>query len=338
MIDYPVIDADGHLLESVDEVRKHLPSRWNGRQKLTPSDGWDRGLRGRLPGQTPQSPFEQLRDMDVDGVDTVVLYTTAFLSLGRIPEPDFAADLAAAYNSWLAEFCQADTRRLKFVALLAPQDAKRATKELHRSVTKLGAVGAMLPTPIALRPDWGHEWWDPLYKEAQTLDVGLGFHAEGASIGHERFHNFIAVHTVDHPMEQMLALCVVVVGGVLERFPTLRLAFLEGGIGWVPFFMDRLDEEVEKRGAVEAPWLKAKPSEYITSGRCYFGAECGEKPISDAVRTTGDDCLLFATDYPHWDGDWPHTVETVRGREDLSETTKRKWLYDNPRRYYSLDL
>ena len=78
-----------------------------------------------------------------------------------------------------------------------------------------------------------------------------------------------------HPVEQMMSLTSVIVGGVVERFPTLRLAFLEGGVGWVPYWMDRLDEEVEKRGAAEAPYLTKLPSEYIKNGRFYFGVECG---------------------------------------------------------------
>ena len=102
--------------------------------------------------------------------------------------------------------------------------------------------------------------------------------------------------------------------------------------------MDRLDEEIEKRGEDEAPSLKAKPSEYLTGGRCFFGVECGEKTIADAIRTTGDDCLLYASDYPHWDGDWPHTVKTVTDRSDLSDITKRKMLHDNVARFYNFDM
>ena len=134
----------------------------------------------------------------------------------------------------------------------------------------------------------------------------------------------------------MMSLCSVVVGGVLERFPTLRIAFLESGIGWVPFMMDRLNEEIEKRGEEEAPWLKAKPSEYLTGGRCFFGVECGEKTIADAVRWGLENTLLYSSDYPHWDGDWPHTVKTVRQREDLSDSTKQKMLHDNGARFYNL--
>src|SRR5207253_2433137 len=98
---------------------------------------------------------------------------------------------------------------------------------------------------------------------------------------------------------------------------------------------DRLDEEIEKRGAEEAPYLTKLPSEYIAkSGRIFFGVECGEKTVPDAVRWGLEDTVLYASDYPHWDGDWPHTVLNTQGRNDLSDTVKRKMLHDNAVRFY----
>jgi predicted TIM-barrel fold metal-dependent hydrolase len=100
--------------------------------------------------------------------------------------------------------------------------------------------------------------------------------------------------------------------------------------------MDRLDEEVEKRGADEAPYLKMLPSEYVTSGRVFFGVECGEKTIPDGVRWGLEKTLLYSSDYPHWDGDWPHTVKVVRERTDLSAEIKKNMLHDNVARFYKL--
>jgi predicted TIM-barrel fold metal-dependent hydrolase len=134
----------------------------------------------------------------------------------------------------------------------------------------------------------------------------------------------------------MMAMIATIIGGVFERFPKLNIAYLESGIGWVPYMMDRLDEEVEKRGADEAPYLKQHPSEYVTGGRIFFGVECGEKTIPDSLRWSLEHTLLYSSDYPHWDGDWPHTVKTVRERKDLSEDTKKKMLHDNVARFYKL--
>jgi len=227
---------------------------------------------------------------------------------------------------------------LKFAALLAPQDPLAAAQELARAVTERGAVAGVLPTYVPQMPDFGDPIYDPIYEAAQCRGVGLGFHTGTAadSLGGQRFRKFLSAHTIDHPAEQMMALIATVVGGVFERFPNVRIAFLESGIGWVPYMMDRLDEEVEKRGANEAPYLTQLPSDYIKNGRIFFGVECGEKTIPDALRWQLEDTLLYSSDYPHWDGDWPHTVKIVRERKDLLEQTKRKMLHDNVARFYQL--
>ena len=338
MADYKIIDSDGHIVESVEGIRKYIEPRYD-RPRLFGGDTWDRNLHDKL-GANPQSPQDQLDAMDQDGVDVAILYPSSLLSLSFYKEPGYALAIAQAYNSWLHNFCQANPDRLKFSGLVAPQDAEGGARELRRAVTELGAVGAMVPINVPQRPDWSNSYYDPIYAEAEALDVPLSYHPGTGvfSIGNSRFDNFINVHSIDFPVENMIALCSAVVGGVLERFPNLRLAFLESGIGWVPYMMDRLDEEVEKRGEDEAPWLTMKPSEYITGGRCYFGVECGEKTIPDAIRTTGDDCVIFASDYPHWDADWPYTVSTAQGRQDLSQTVKRKWMHDNIKRLYKLDV
>jgi predicted TIM-barrel fold metal-dependent hydrolase len=337
MADYKVIDGDGHVRESIPALKKLLGPLGERRSIFT-GDAWDRQIRGTL-GQEPENGQQQVADMERDGIDVMVLYPTAGLGIGLIAEEHFASAVAVAYNTWLHEFCQANPERLKMVALLPPLDPEAAAQELRRAVTELGAVAAMLPTHLPLRPDWGHRYWDPIYAEAVRLDVGLAFHHKSVhgELTDQRFHNFITVHTVGHPVEQMMSLASVIAGGVVERFPTLRLAFLEGGVGWVPFWMDRMDEEVEKRGAAEAPYLTQRPSEYIRSGRFFFGVECEEKTIPDGVRWGLEDTLLYSSDYPHWDGDWPHTVSAVRERDDLSEEVKRKMLHDNAARFYKLD-
>jgi len=336
MGDYKVIDADGHIRESIAGMREFLEPRWQ-RRNLFPNDAWDRDLRGKL-GATPGGPDEQLAAMDQDGIDVMVLYPTAGLHVGSLHERDFATAITRAYNDWLSHFCKADPARLKFVALLAPQDPHAAAQELVRAVTEWGAVGGVLPTTMPQSPDFGDTLYDPIYGAAERLGVGLGFHTgtSANSLGGLRFRKFLSAHTIDHPAEQMMALIATVIGGVFERFPSLSIAYLESGIGWVPYMMDRLDEEVEKRGEDEAPYLTKLPSEYVIGGRVFFGVECGEKTIPDAVRWGLDHTLLYSSDYPHWDGDWPHTVKVVRDRSDLADTTKKKMLHDNVAKFYKL--
>jgi predicted TIM-barrel fold metal-dependent hydrolase len=335
-MDYKVIDADGHVRESISGMREFLEPRWQ-RRNLFPNDAWDRDLRGKL-GAKPEGPHDQIAAMDEDGIDVMVLYPTAGLHIAALHELDFAAAVTRAYNDWMFQFCKTDPRRLKFVALLAAQDPKAAADELTRAVTERGALAGVLPTFIPQRPDFGDGWYDPIYAAAERLGVGIGFHTgtSADSLGGQRFRKFLSAHTIDHPAEQMMAMIATIIGGVFERFPKLSIAYLESGVGWVPYMMDRLDEEVEKRAAEEAPYLTKLPSEYVVSGRIFFGVECGEKTIPDGVRWGLDHTLLYSSDYPHWDGDWPYTVNKVRERKDLSDDTKRKVLHDNGARFYRL--
>jgi len=95
-----------------------------------------------------------------------------------------------------------------------------------------------------------------------------------------------------------------------------------------------MDEEWEKRGKIESPLCKHKPSEYISQGNWFFAFEPEEKTLSYAIEHIGDDKILFASDYPHWDGMFPNVTKTIRGRKDISEQAKNRLLGENAKRLY----
>jgi len=335
MIGYPVIDADGHVNEPWEAYRARLPAPYSAARNLFPGDGWDRGL-GRM-GHVVDNPQRQLADMDVEGIDVAVLFPTAGLGIGNVRDPDAARLLAVAYNDWLAEFCAAAPDRIKGVGIVALQEPASAVEELQRLVV-LGMVGVQVPTYVAWRK-LSDRALDPFYAAAERLDVPIGIHSQPRdAAGSDRFDKFLAIHAVSHPFEQMIAMAQLIFGGVLERFPRLRVGFLEAGAGWAPYWMDRLDEEWEKRGDVEAPECPRPPSEYVRGGRCYFGVECGELTIPDAIRHLGDRCLLYSSDNPHWDTDWPHSVQRLRDRDDLTDENKRRILCENAAAFWGLPV
>jgi predicted TIM-barrel fold metal-dependent hydrolase len=98
--------------------------------------------------------------------------------------------------------------------------------------------------------------------------------------------------------------------------------------------MDRMDEEFEKRGAREAPLLTRKPSEYLAGEQFYYGFELEETTLPYVIERIGADKLLYASDYPHWDSEWPHTTRIFLDRDDVSDADKRLILGDNPQRFY----
>jgi uncharacterized protein len=330
-----VVDGDMHLRDTDNDCyRKYLEAPHNNRAVIWPSDGFDRNKGGKLGKRDVDAPT-QLKDMDVDGIDIAVLYPTSGLAVGKIYEPEYAVALCKAYNNWLHDYCQTDPNRLKGVALLPLQDIDAAVRELHRAVTELGMVGGMIPT-YCRGVNLGDKALFPLYAECEQLDVPIGAHATGGETGDlGRHSSFLGIHICSHVPEQMVSLTTVVLGGVFEQFKKLRYGFLEAGCGWVPFWMEHMDEEWEKRRD-EAPLCKEEPSTYIKSGRCYFGAEPEEKTLPFAAEMVSPDVLLYASDYPHWDSDWPHTVKTVRERTDMTDELKRKVLAENALRFYGM--
>lgn len=333
MKDVLVIDADGHVTEPAAGLRKYMGESYQNRP-IAEGEAWDRGLGGTL-GKSNHDPQVQLADMDTGGIDIQVIFPTSQLSLARIRETELATERARAYNDWLAAFCGADPRRLKGVAVVALQDVDEAIKEARRAVLELGHVGVMMPTNV-VDQDIGEKQFWPFYEAVEELGVGLalhgGIHMADRMTG--RFSSFIKVHTLAFPFECMAALTGLMFSGVPEVFPNLRIAALEGCCGWVPFLMDRMDEEFELRGHREAPLLKAKPSEYMRSGRIYIGVESEEAPIPYVIETFGADKLLWASDYPHWDSPWPHGTQAFLTRDDISDTAKRQILQENPQRFY----
>ena len=335
-----IVDGDAHVLESRDGVRARFPERWRTAiAELVNADGGsNRTYFGTLgPKQRPSRPEDYLRDMDVEGIDVSVFYPTTGLGIGQVRDPEWQSVYCRAYNDWLAEFCTTNAGRLKGVALVPLQDTTLACEEMNRAVANLGLVGVMLPSSFSFGPpNLGEAYLDPFYAEAERLGVPVGVHHTGSlRPDTEGFRLFLQIHLLSHVPEQMKALTAIVIGGVLERFPRLKIAFLEAGCGWAPFWLQHMDEEFEKRH-VEVPYLKRKPSEYILESESYFGTEPEEKLIPLVAQQIGAEKLIYASDYPHWDSDWPNTVKTLVDRPDMSDELREKLMSDNAARLYGL--
>src|SRR5581483_10162272 len=222
-------------------------------------------------------------------------------------------------------------RRMMGVALLPVQDADEAVKELRRAVRELGMVGGMLPA-VGLRTPLGDRSYHPIYAEAERLDVMLGVHAtvrDASGFGGGGFDRFIEVHQLSHPFAQMQQLTSMFFQGVPELFPRLRLAYMEAGCTWVPFWLDRMDTEWEMRGEIEAPACKRRPSDYVRGGNIFFHAEEDETLVAATVNALRPDIFYYASDYPHWDHHFPQSMHEFGERTDLSEDQRRWILHDS---------
>ena len=283
----------------------------------------------------------QLRAMDREGLDLAVLYPTRGLFAAAVDDldPEVAAAICRAYNDWLARFCAADPSRLYGAALISLHDPDLAIAEARRAVEQLGFRGVfMRPNPIRGR-NLHDPLYDPFWAAVEQLGVPVGFH-EGlgpylAQVGSDRFANHLMGHMCSHPMELMMASLSLIAGGVLERFPKLTVAFLEGNCGWLPWWLWRMDEHYEWLGHLDAPELTMKPSEYFRR-QCFISTDCDETPLRSVIQEFGDDCIVFSTDYPHGDSKYPRAVESFLDLPGVSAESKRKILWDNPARLYRL--
>src|SRR5262249_32296146 len=124
--------------------------------------------------------------------------------------------------------------------------------------------------------------------------------------------------------------------GVPVRFPKLRLAFLEIGATWLPYYLDRLDEHWEKRAQYEMPLLKGKPSELVKKSEVYFSIESGESQLAHTIEYVGAEHFVYASDIPHWDCEFPENLEQLRNHRALSPEVKKKILSENAKQLFKL--
>ena len=346
--DLPVIDADGHLVERESDVLRYLASPWNRRAGgLFPSadQPWDMFLFGEVTQQprfTAMSPAEEaaawLALMDEHGIETSVLFPTRAATLSRLREKDFAVAVARAYNTCVAREYASVSPRLRPVGVLPVQDPPRAAEELRYAVTELNLVSFELSS-LQPAPGLGDTYYDPIWAAAQELDVALCIHGSrspSTDFGGDRLATFAEVHACGFTVGILLQFTSMLCQGVPVRFPRLRLAFLENGATWLPYYLDRLDEHWEKRGAHEMPHLDRKPSAIFRESPIYVSIEAGEGLLPETVAYVGDDHFLYATDIPHWDNEFPASLTEIREHPRLSRESKEKILYRNARTLFGL--
>ena len=345
MNDLHVIDADGHVLENEKEIELYFEGDYKGIKRsgvfsIFPSlDGWPRGFVRGLDKISTTTAETWIQFVDGSKLDAAVLYPTAGLSFGLIQDPDWACVVARAYNNWLYDrYCKVDSR-LKGVAILPVHDPKEAVNELRHAVTEQKMVAALLPAVTMLNKGYGHADFYPIYEEAQKLNVPVAVHgAVSRGLGFDFLQTMSMIHTLEHPLAQMIQLTSVVLDGVFDLFPKLRMGFLEAGAGWIPYMMDRMDEKFHiDRKRKHFP-LSKRPSEYFKSGNVYVTCETDEKILDTVVREMGEDYMMYPTDFPHEReaGVFAKDIPEFWERSDLSERVKRKVFSENAKRFYNL--
>ncbi len=281
----------------------------------------------------------RLQDMDDEGVDVQILYpTVGGQLLGKsFADGELLAACCRAYNDWSAGYCAESPERLRWAAMLPLQEPKLAADEARRTAGN-GAVSFYVrPNPTAGRNLY-HPDYFPLWETIQELERPICLHDSGSphlpSYG-DRMETHTSGHIIAHPFEAMVAMMSLIWYGVLERFPALTVVHVEADAGWLPYWLQRMEQHWEFSGNAEHPDLKLRPTEYFRR-QVFVAARGDERTLPSAVDLVGDENLLFNTDYPHPDGTWPWGIARLL-EQPIPDESKRRILWDNAARAFHLE-
>jgi predicted TIM-barrel fold metal-dependent hydrolase len=351
-----VIDVDVHeSLLSVRDLLPYLDRVWHPylleniasvppRHAYVVPHGGTRKDAKRADGTTGGQHLEQIQEqlLDAHGIGYAMLTGEFGHKLNTMPQQQFAAGLASAYNDWALATLITKEPRLKGAIAVAAQLPNAAAREIDRLGGHPGMVQVMLPIGS---PDvaWGDEKFYPIWEASIRNNLVVGFHVApptaltGQLTGAGWPKSYMEARSA-YPNIFQAQLISLVCNGVFAKFPDLRVAFIEGGFAWVPFVMWRLDQSWSALRA-EVPWLTRRPSAYIRE-QVRLGTQPFEEPddpdqlLSLIDMMGSEDMLMFSTDYPHWDFDSPVNALPAVIKGDL----RQKILYRNAMNFYQLPL
>jgi predicted TIM-barrel fold metal-dependent hydrolase len=358
--DILIVDVDAHHYENecMDDILPFIENdvirqlavagRAKGRGSLVPSGAigfQDMGGRiTRYPLRSSEKTEKgKMRDvqlghrwMDAMSVDYSCLFPTLMLSIGLHPDSEMEVELCWAYNRWLTEKAlpEADGRFYSMLSLpLSEPDA--AMRQIETFAGRKG-VGGFMITSVRGQPVH-HNRHMKVYRALEERGLPLSFHSaiNPAEPVFKTLNRFASVHGLGFPFYNILHVTNWVTNGIGERFPKLPVIWIEGGLAWVPFLMQRLDHEFMLRPS-EYPLLKKKPSDYMRD--MYYASQPMEAVDKGALECTfrminAETQLLYASDYPHWDFDLP---SSIWDQPFLSEKAKHNILGGNAARLFKL--
>ena len=289
-------------------------------------------------GETHRDVHLTLKWMDAMGVDYVCLFPTPMLAMGVHPQTEVEVNMARAYNSWLTERLLSQEPRLKSMLYLPFNDPDASYRMVQEFGEREGVVGFMV-TSVRYRPVYDNAYMKT-YALLEELGKPIAFHA-GYTWNDQMLattNRFIVTHALGFTFFNVLHCANWIANGLPVRFPALKVVWIESGLAWIPWLMQRLDNDYKMRSS-ECPSLTKPPSHYMRE--MYYSTQPMEIPDDLSVLETtfkmihAETQLLWASDYPHWDMDLPSKVYDL---PFLSEQAKRKILGENARQLYNLDV
>ncbi len=361
---YLLISADTHANEPPDLWEKRIESRYRDRlpkswvdengvrwRKAEGNDKPDRLVLASLSGQdqarsrSGAGAENRLRDHAIDGIDAELIFPNKGLAMWYTPDPEFAQAQCRVYNDWAWEEFGPHADRLAPVAAIAAGDIEGSVAEVQR-VARMGYRAVALPCKPTYGPgkvgdlNYNSARFDPLWAAIQDADLPICFHiSTGKDPRTARGDGGAVVNYVCHSLspaiEPVANLCA---SGVIERFSRLRFGTIEAGIGFVPWMLNAMDEAYRVHHFSVRPKLKQLPSEYFRSNGF---ATFQEDPVGLEIAEWQGlvDNFMWANDYPHHEGTWPHSAQAIeRTMSGLSDVSRAKILGLNAANVFKFDV
>jgi predicted TIM-barrel fold metal-dependent hydrolase len=277
--------------KSAEELPEHVKKGF----EAAPKSVWD--------------PAERLKEQDRDGVSAEVLYTSMGMLLFGLDDAELRASCFRAFNDWAAEYCSYNPQRLVGLGALTLEDIPTAVEELQR-IAKKGLRGALIwGAPPEDRPYSSPEY-DPFWAAAQEADFPLSLHILTGRGGVRFSRRKVLFGYMKLPQEIQLTLADMIVGGVFDRFPRLKIVSAENDISWLPHFMYRLDHAYDRLRHLEGLSLPLLPSEYVKRN-IWATFQFETSNIDFTRQSVGAGQLMWSSDYPHTDSPWPRSREFI---------------------------
>ena len=295
------------------------------------------GSKQPRPGVQDDAAESRVRDMDDEGTDTHFLIPTAWTSLVGHDDPTLEVGVIRAYHRHLSDFSSQYPDRLKSMIVASARDVDAAVHEIREWGKSRWAVAVMPLVTNEIPVD--HPSLEPIWRTALEHDLPIVHHSFTWTPPYfpgcfDLWDNIFLGRLASHPWGAMRFIAGVIGGGIMDRYPTLRVGTLECGFGWLPFWIRRMDEQVSYVGRTAK--LKKLPSEQFAAGRVFCNIEAHEhEPMFNMVTAAlGDGCLMFGSDYPHFESWFPHSVDKILDWPSVQGELARKLLWDNAARCF----
>ncbi len=282
-------------------------------------------------------PAVRLRDMDTAGIDVGIMFSSQSDGFCVLRDVGFEVALQRAYNRYMNQYCAGTAGRLRWIANSAIRDVSATVDELtYWAERDDNLAGIFIPRACPDGRLLDNPDLHPIFRRSEELDLPVWVHGgtmrppltPGAT---ELDNAGFIINAVYHGWGGQTAAAALIGGGILDLFPRLRVGIFESGCGWMPWFIEKLDDAYRPSSGM-TPFLKRKPSEVVAEGRLFCSVDAGEDYLEHAVEVLGDDIWLFSTDYPHPGTSWPDGVSRVT-QTGLSESAKTKILGENAMRF-----